>query len=177
MSYSIIFETKFIELSDGRLLHLDRSGCNNDTAGRKLSDFTGKIYTKEKLEEYAAGFMKDGKPDSESGWMLKIGGRCCNYYDYGQHLIRMAKRAVSFEQFISERHFKALRYDGVELLSPETKILTPDEFDKIYYDLLSDNERIHYRILKTELDTENEIIDALEEHKSLSFYVGKKHRK
>lgn len=72
MGYSIIFETKFVKLGDGRLLHLDRSGCNNDTAGRKLSDFTGKIYTKEKLEEYTAGFMKDGKPDSESGWMIKI---------------------------------------------------------------------------------------------------------
>lgn len=43
MSYSIIFDTKFIKLQDGRLLHLDRSGCNNDTAGRSLSDYTGKM--------------------------------------------------------------------------------------------------------------------------------------
>lgn len=62
----------------------------------------------------------------------------------------MAKRAVNYDQFTSERHFKAHRYDGVQLLSPETKVLTPDDFNKIYYDLLNGNERIRYRILKTE---------------------------
>ena len=47
MSYSIIFETKIVKLSDGRLLHLDLSGCNNDTSGRSRDDWNGKIYTED----------------------------------------------------------------------------------------------------------------------------------
>lgn len=38
MGYSIIFQTKIVKLSDGRILHLDRSGCNNDTEGRRPDD-------------------------------------------------------------------------------------------------------------------------------------------
>ena len=49
MSYSIIFETKIIKLSDGRLLHLNLSGCNNDDAGRSRDDWNGKIYTEKVL--------------------------------------------------------------------------------------------------------------------------------
>ena len=44
MSYSIIFETKIVKLSDGRLLHLDLSGCNNDTSGRSRDDWNGKRF-------------------------------------------------------------------------------------------------------------------------------------
>ena len=34
MSYSIIFGTKIVNLSDGRDLHFFRSGCNNDDTPR-----------------------------------------------------------------------------------------------------------------------------------------------
>lgn len=40
MGYSIIFQTKIVKLSDGRILHLDRRGCNNDTEGRRPDDWT-----------------------------------------------------------------------------------------------------------------------------------------
>ena len=52
MGYSIIFQTKIVKLSDGRILHLDRSGCNNDTEGRRPDDWTGKIYTPEAFVTY-----------------------------------------------------------------------------------------------------------------------------
>lgn len=66
MSYSIIFETKIVKLSDGRLLHLNLSGCNNDDAGRSRDDWNGKIYTENAFIKYAEGFMKDSKPLAES---------------------------------------------------------------------------------------------------------------
>lgn len=42
MGYSITFKTKIINLSDGRILHLDLSGCNNDTECRHNDDWQGK---------------------------------------------------------------------------------------------------------------------------------------
>ena len=72
MSYSIIFETKIVKLSDGRLLHLDLSGCNNDNVGRSRDDWKGKIFTKDDFIQYAENFMTGSKPSKESdGWDLK----------------------------------------------------------------------------------------------------------
>lgn len=42
MSYSIIFKTKTVKLSNGRILHLSLQGCNNDTEGRSPDDWRGK---------------------------------------------------------------------------------------------------------------------------------------
>lgn len=95
MGYSIIFQTKIVKLSDGRILHLDRRGCNNDTEGRRPDDWTGKIYTPEAFVAYAENFKQGSKPAKESdGFDLKIGSRYCTCYDYGEHLLRMLKRAV-----------------------------------------------------------------------------------
>ena len=66
MGYSIIFQTKIVKLSDGRILHLDRSGCNNDTEGRRPDDWTGKIYTPEAFVAYAENFKQGSKPAKES---------------------------------------------------------------------------------------------------------------
>lgn len=170
MSYSIIFETKFVKLKDGRLLHLDRSGCNNDNAGRDLSDFTGKIYTEKELKEKAESYMKDGKPEY---WELKIGSKYSTYYEYGEHLLRMAKRAIPFDEFMTERYFYAERYDGVELLEPEVKRLTPKEFDEYWY---NSRGSFSYRRLTTKIETEEEIIKALENKEPVSFYVGKRYK-
>jgi hypothetical protein len=176
MSHSIIFETKFVKLSDGRLLHLDRSGCNNDTSGRSLSDFIGKIYTNEKLRDYTESFMKGGKPSKEYRGELKIGNRYCSYYDYGEHLLRMSKRAISYDDFCSERRFRANRYDGVELYEPERKTLTPKEFENYFYDSIYSGKRISYRRILTTLNNETEIIKSLENNQPVEFYVGKKYK-
>jgi len=171
MSYLIIFETKFIKLSDGRLLHLDRSGCNNDTSGRDRGDFAGKIYTYEELQKHVISFMESEKTE---GWELKIGSKFATYQDYGKHLATMANRAKTYEEFNNERYFYATRYDGVELLQPENKTLTAKEFDQYW----SDNygKTYSYRRLTTRLNSEEEIITSLENNKPISFYVGKKHQ-
>ena len=174
MGYEMVFDTKFVKLSDGRLLHLIRMGCNNDTSGRDLSDYRGKIYTKDELTERANSFMKDGQSTDNE---LKIYGVWRSYYDYGKHLLRMAKRAVSYNEFDSERYFTANRYDGVELFEPEEKILTPEEFSKCFYDLLYGKERMSYRRITTRLNSEAEIVEALDQGQHVSFYVGKTYKK
>jgi hypothetical protein len=172
MSYSIIFETKIVELTDGRLLYLDRSGCNNDDSGRTLDDFRGEIYTEEKFKERAESFMKE----KSEYWELKIGSKCVTYYDYGKHLLRMRDRAKKYNDFIKERYFSAKRYDGVELIEPEEKTLTAEEFDEIFYKLLYSGNKLSYRRLTTRLKTEEEIINALDNKQPVSFYVGKKYK-
>lgn len=171
MSYSIVFDTKFIKLSDGRLLHLDRSGCNNDTSGRSLDDYTGTIYTEQQLKERAEHFMKNGKSDY---WELKIGSKPVTFYEYGEHLLRMAKRAKTFKEFNDERYFYGIRFDGVELLSPEIKVLKPKEFDEYWY---NNTGSFRYRRLTTRLETENDIVKALENKEPVGFYVGKKYNR
>ena len=83
MSYSIIFETKIINLPDGRILHLELSGCNNDDKGRDRHDFCGKIYTTEEWERNISGWESK---ESFGGFDLKIGSRYCDWRDYGRHL-------------------------------------------------------------------------------------------
>jgi len=173
MSYSIIFDTKFIKLSDGRLLHLDRSGCNNDTSGRNLSDYTGKIYTVNKLKEYAESYIGKGNPCEH---VLKIKSKWCSYSDYGKHLLRMAKRAKTYEKFNCERYFSAKRYDGVNLFLPEEKTLTPKEFSDCFYDYLYSGKPFSYRRILTLLNSESEIINTLENGDHIQFYVGKKYK-
>ena len=62
MGYSIIFQTKIAKLPDGRIIHFDRSGCNNDAEGRVKGEFTDTIYTEEEFIKRAEGFMEDSKP-------------------------------------------------------------------------------------------------------------------
>lgn len=170
MGYSIIFETKFIKLEDGRLLHLDRSGCNNDTQGRKKGEFEGKIYTYDELQKRVISFVKDGKTE---GWDLKIGSKDATYYDYGKHLARMANKAKYYDEFINERYFSANRYDGVKILKPIEKIMSAEEFSKEYSFYHGE---LTYRRLFTPLKTEKEIINALDNGYHVEFYVGKENK-
>ena len=108
MGYSIIFETKIVKLSDGRIIHFDRSGCNNDDAGRTKGEFTGKLYYIDDFIKRAEGFKKDSKPIKESnGWDLKINSRRATYFDYGEHLLRMLKRAENYQDFVLNRYVSA----------------------------------------------------------------------
>lgn len=175
MSYSIIFDTKFIKLTDGRLLYLERSGCNNDTAGRDLSDYIGKIYTYDELQKHVISLVKNG---NSNNWELKLRSKNITYYDYGKHLATMANRAKTYDEFISERYFTAKRYDGVNLLkNNEEKVLTPKEFHDCFYDLLYGKEPYSYRRILTSLSGEKEIINTLESGQHIEFYVGKPYKK
>ena len=175
MSYSVIFETKIVKLSDGRLLHLDLSGCNNDNSGRSRDDWNGKIYTKEDFIKYAENFMKDSKPSKESdGFDLKIRSKYCTWYDYGSHLLRMMKRAVTLDELKhSGKYVSFNRLDGATVWEDEKEIeMSMEEFDDYYYKKLY-NGGIKYRINYTLLKTEKEIVEAMDSGKSVRIYISK----
>lgn len=160
MSYSIVFETKIVILSDGRILHFDRRGCNNDDAGRSKDDFTAKIYTKkeffESIEEYKSYSHPYNK--SEPGdWDLKIGSRYATSYDYGEHLQRMYKRALPYSEFIQKYHFYCTVCTGIQMREPEEKLLSVTEFEAEYYELLNRTGRMSYRRLEEAIDVNDEL--------------------
>ncbi len=90
MSYSIIYQTKIVRLEDGRLLHLSRQGCNNDTAGREKGVFEGTVFTPETFEDFIKGYEESGEGDCE----IKIASRWTDLRGYGKHLRRMLKKPL-----------------------------------------------------------------------------------
>lgn len=172
MGYPIIFETKIVKLSDGRLIHFNLSGCNNDTEGRRRSDWTATLYTKEEFEKKAKSFMKDSKPYKESdGFTMKIGSRYCTEYDYGSHLLRMEKRAITWDELCQKKYVSVYRVDGVTVYDTNgtASYMAADEFSKwinSYYNA-------QYEILRTPISTEKEIIEALENNKKILIYISK----
>ena len=181
MSYSIIFETKIVLLSDGRILHFCRSGCNNDNAGRRKDDFTASIHTKEDFLTIIEGYKSHSLPYSKSepgNWDMKIGSRYATYYDYGEHLMRMYKRALPYKEFITQYGFYCTLCTGVQLYEPEEKIISLKEFNDNYYELLNRTGRLAYRHLKEYPDIKNEalIIQLIEDKKPINFEILK-HKK
>lgn len=175
MSYSIIFKTKVLKLSDGRLLHLSLQGCNNDTEGRRDDDWRGKIYTKTKFVEYAENFMKDSKPIKESdGFDLKIGSRYCTWYDYGKHLLRMMDRATSFQDFIhSGRYITFERIDGFDVKEAGNIIfMSPKEFEEYYYHHIYQTS-FSYTQKSSLLATEPDIIKAFDDKDVIRICISK----
>ena len=103
MGYPIIFATKIVNLSDGRLIHFDRSGCNNDSEGRKPNDWTAKVYTQQEFQNRIESFKRGSKPYKDCSpheWEIKIYGRMATGYDYGVHLERMQKRAINYNDLL-----------------------------------------------------------------------------
>ena len=175
MSYSIIFETKIVKLSDGRFLHLDLSGCNNDDVGRSRDDWNGKIYTKDAFIKYAEGFMNKSKPSKETDdFDLKIRSKYCTWYDYGKHLLRMMKRAVTFEELNHlGKYVSFKRIDGAEVVENEKRItLSTEDFSEYLRKKMYEG-GCRYRILYTTLETETDIIEAIDGGKSVKIYIGK----
>lgn len=176
MSYPIIFETKIVKLSDGRIIHFDRSGCNNDNAGRKKSEFTAKIYTVDEFINKAKKHMENSQPYKENGCMeLKIGSRYATMFDYGNHLLRMLKRAKNYSDFVGSVNFDIIHTVGVQLIEPEYKLLSVEEFDDIFYKLLKSGS-FSYKLIIEQPDIKDEknLIDLIENNASLSFYISKK---
>ena len=176
MSYSIIFETKIVKLSDGRIIHFDLSGCNNDNSGRDRHEFHAKIYTVEDFIKYAEHFEENSKPHKESdGFDLKIGSRYATMYDYGEHLLRMLKRAETYADFLTKRYSSAEYCIGIELYKPERKTMTLEEFDKVFYKLLYGEGGLSYsRVMEyPDMRNEAEIVKLIEDKKPIQFYIGK----
>lgn len=180
MGYSIIFETKIVLLSDGRILHLSRSGCNNDTAGRKRCEFVGKVYTREEFEKGARSFMENSAPHTEEApcFDLKIGSRIASYYDYGEHLLRMLKRAKPYSEFLKERYFFAEMCVGIEIIEPVMQTVSLREFDDKYHAWLGEGKTVSWRRIMEYPNTEDEalVVRLLEKGRPIEFTVGKKHK-
>lgn len=176
MGYSIIFETKIVKMEDGRIIHFDRSGCNNDNEGRKKNEFTGRVYNESDFVKFAENFKKNSKPFKNTDiWDLKIGNRCATMYDYGDHLLRMLKRAKRIEDFLKEYYFWAYHFKGIELLSPEHKEITDKrEIDKIFYDSIYTNNGIRYRRMVDYPKDINVIIGLIENNEPITFSITKK---
>lgn len=175
MSYSIIFETKIVKLSDGRLLHLNLSGCNNDDAGRSRDDWNGKIFTEDAFIQYAEGFMENSKPSTETNdFDLKIRSKYSTWYDYGKHLLRMMKRAIAFEELNHlGKYVSFKRIDGAEVVENGKRITMSTENFSEYLRKKMYEGGCRYRILYTPLETEADVIEALDGGKSLKIYIGK----
>jgi hypothetical protein len=92
-------------------------------------------------------------------------------------LLRMSKRAKTYEEICKERNFTASRFDGVNLYKPEEKFLSPQEFDKVFYEYLYSDKGFSYSRRTTLLNNEEEILKKLKNNQHIDFYVGKKYKK
>lgn len=63
----LFFKTKFVNFSDGRIMHLSLQGCNNDAEGRNNDDWQANIYTKTEFMMWAEHFKRDSEPYKKSG--------------------------------------------------------------------------------------------------------------
>lgn len=178
MSYSIIFETKIVRLPDGRILHLSLQGCNNDNAGRSRDDFRGKIYTVEEFKEMAENYKKDRVSMKESdGFDLKIGSRYCTYYDYGEHLLRMLNRSITWNKLTEKRRCHAEVFTGVTVNkgTPEEIFYSPAEWEKVCYDYMYGRLEGTKEVHRSYLYGDEEIMEALDKDANhISFYIGKR---
>lgn len=141
MSYPIVFQTKVVKINDNEIIHFNRIGCNNDTAGRVANVYEAKIRTIEDFKRMAEEFMINSKPYKETGiFDLKVGSKWCSFYDYGMYLLRALKRADDLETFKNNYAFRATVIKGIEVTDIDNAIHKvfsiieyPDIFD-IYYE-------------------------------------------
>ena len=182
MSYSIIFETIIVKLADGRVLHLDRSGCNNDNAGRTRDDFKAKIYTVDEFLAMANGYKANSLPFSMGGeFELKVIGRYATLYDYGEHLLRMYRRAMSWEDTLNSRQFSRICFcEDVEVqLGCENPFtLTVQQFGDQFYKLLHSGKGLSYRHnwIPVDIHDERKVVELIENNASIYIYIGAKKR-
>lgn len=174
MSYSIIFETKICKLSDGNILHLSLSGCNNDNEGRDRHEFRGKIYTPEAWEKY----IKDFENTLSESWDLKIGSRYCTLADYGSHLRRMTKRAITVDEMQHERAFYGWAFDGVTYYpdgsGEPVEYPFGKECEKICDDVFYGRVKGYVHKNRHMVTTEAEITEALKKGQHVEFYISPK---
>lgn len=184
MGYSIIFQTKIVKLKDGRIIHFDRSGCNNDTAGREKNIFQATLYESEdEFCDKANEYVRDGVPYREDpdGFTLKIGTRPATLYDYGEHLLRMLKRAETEEEFPKRRCFYGKLFKGIKILKPFNKVYYGAEAEKALDEITfregeykNVSETICFRYLIDNISNLEECVKHIEKNDPIEFYIGGK---
>lgn len=176
MGYPIIFQTKIVRLSDGRILHLSLSGCSNDTNGRRRDGWTGKACTEGDFLKRAFELKEGSLPAKETDYFdLKIGSRQCTYYDYGEHLLRMHRRSVTFDELMGSK--RPVTFQAVESVTvfrhekPFTMSLR--DFQKYLERPWEGRERrIMYHINYRQLKNEKEVAGALDAGQALRIYIA-----
>lgn len=143
MSYPIVFQTKVVKINDNEIIHFNRIGCNNDTAGRVANVYEAKICTVEDFKRMAERFIINSKPYKETGiFDLKVGSKWCSFYDYGMYLLRALKRADNLETFKNNYAFRATVIKGVEVTDIDNaihKVFSIIEYPNIFFELRSNN--------------------------------------
>ena len=173
MSYTIIFQTKFVKLPDGRFIHLSREGCNNDTEGREKGVYGGQLFTEEEFASRIKELDFDCEPPS-----LKLGSKFIAYKEYVEHLKRMKKRALTWDEIKEDakKNFKHIPYvrflKEVEVESIEDgswKTFAPNEWMKVCYNYLYDH-RCFYKY--DESEDIHEIVRLMENDGIMEFHVA-----
>lgn len=166
MGWTKIFKTVIVKTNDGRILHFDRSGCNNDTEGRRRDEFTLKIYKDEKeFVNYANRFKENSAPYKKGGdFEMIICGRNASYYDYGEHLLRMLHRASSISGFY-EKHpsFHGKYVVSIQITEPIREEISPEKFNVCDY--LNKYGKVSYRINTNTFDSLEKILELIDENK------------
>ena len=186
MSYTIIRQTKIVKLNDGRLIHFDRSGCNNDTAGREKNIFQATLYESEdEFYRKATEYIMDGVPyrDDPDGWTMKIASRPATLYDYGEHLLRMLKRAESEDSFVRDWRFYGNLFRGIEVLEPVKKIYYGEDAEKALDDLTyregefkGVTEPIKFRYLIDTVTDMSECVKIIEKNLPIEFFICRRYQ-
>ena len=174
MSYVIIYETKICLASNGDIIHFNRSGCNNDDAGRKKDEFTGTIYTPQKWEEKIRKWESIERP--ENGWEIQIGSRKCCDADYGAHLRRMTKKAIPLAEMVKQVYFTATEFVGItfrpeggkpEEISAEEK----DRLDEVLYGLWYGKFKGEYTAHHIKFNSPMEMEEAIRRNANIHFHI------
>ena len=114
-------------------------------------------------------YEKHGK--IKSGILLK---ETKAFYIFGKHLLRMMKRAVTLEELYHlGKYVSFKRIDGAEVEENGKRItMVAEEFSEYLHKKIYEG-GFRYRILYTTLETEADIIEALDGGKSVKIYIGK----
>ena len=178
MSYPVIFETKILKLSNDKIIHFYRQGGNNDREGREKHTFKAELYTTNDFLMMVDKYQKNSKPFKEvqqNYFDLKIQGKSATMFDYGSHLKRMLKRGLNYDDFMQSYFIDILSYDGIELVTPYHQIMSYEEFDQKYNELLK-NEKFSYRLIVScqKFENEKQLEDIIQNNPRLEFKLFKR---
>lgn len=176
MALDIIYETIILLLSDGRYLHLSSWGKTDKSDNKTHTEFTGRIYTKDDLIKIAKSYMENSKPYVESGKVdLIIINRCASFYEYGLHILRMIKRAKSYDYFINHRHIRIVCNKSVQIVKPEKIIVDYLSLDPMLEKYMYLGDKVAYSYIIEEVDPHNEdmVIRLIDQKYNLKIIIGK----
>ena len=166
------------EIPDSELKNLTIKSRTVDRIVNDVADRYNKalreIYTVDEFIKKTEDYKKNSKPSKDTKCMeLKIGSRYATMYDYGEHLIRMLKRAKPYTEFIKSFCFRVEHLTGIQLYKPEKRFMTVEEFDRAFYKLLYNDGGMTYTKLIEHPDIKDEknLIHLIETKAALSFEI------